>query len=60
MQNEKENFIFGNLWAEGLVVLKEQRIIYINDAITSKLAVGFNLSILERKKKIVSPISQST
>lgn len=51
MQNEKENFIFGNLWAEGLVVLKEQRIIYINDAITSKLAVGFNLSILEMEKE---------
>ena len=51
MQYEKENFIFGNLWAEGLVVLKEQRIIYINDAITSKLAVGFNLSILEMEKE---------
>lgn len=51
MQNEKENFIFENLWAEGLVVLKEQRIIYINDAITSKLAVGFNLSILEMEKE---------
>ncbi len=51
MQNEKENFIFGNLWAEGLVVLNEQRIIYINDAITSKLAVGFNLSILQMEKE---------
>ncbi len=51
MQNEKENFIFGSLWAEGLVVLKEQRIIYINDAITSKLAVGFNLSILQMEKE---------
>ena len=51
MQNEKENFIFGNLWAEGLVVLKEQRIIYINDAITSKLAACFNLSLLEMEKE---------
>ena len=51
MQNEKENFIFGSLWNEGLVVLKEQRIIYINDAITSKLAAGFNLSLLEMEKE---------
>ena len=51
MLNEKENFIFGSLWNEGLVVLKEQRIIYINDAITSKLAAGFNLSLLEMEKE---------
>lgn len=51
MQTEKDNFIFGALWAEGLVVLNEKRIIYVNGQITDKLAMGFNLAILDMEKE---------